>query len=192
MRFELTTYRLRGDCSTPELWWHKCYDKDKTKNLKSQFKYFYIMIIVVSEFIKQMHGWKFPIDLEVICNKMNIRTERIILPHYLEAFYSHNDRTIFVNSKLDRYNTRFVIAMEIRQAQSKEKINKKEKKEFALELLAPTEEFIKKWNENEPTQILGCSLYFDISPSKVILKFKSLNKKGLLSEKYFKSFSNLT
>ena len=151
------------------------------------------MIKSINEFIIQFHGWSFPIDLEKICDKLNIKIKQKILPKYLRAYYDHKNRTIFINSNLDKTRARFYIAMEIRQAQYPfEKISLKEKREFALELLLPTEEFLQKWNSFEPTQIIGCAMYFDITSNLVISKFKNLQRKGILSEKMFKNFSTIS
>lgn len=149
------------------------------------------MVKTVAEFIKQMHGWKFPVAPEIICEKLNIKIERIDLPKYLRGYYDIEKRTIFINSDLDKYSTRLTIAMEIRQSQFKEVLRPQEKEKFGMELLMPTSEFISVWNDSVPAQVMECALYFDVSPAIIISRVKYLHRKKLIRPRLHKNLSDI-
>ena len=149
------------------------------------------MIKNVAEFIKQIHGWEFPISPEKICSKLNIQIERKDLPQYIKSYYTSDTKTITINSTLDKYKSRMAIAMEIRQSQSKEILRVSEKEQFGIELLMPTSEFIKVWSESAPAEVMECSIYFDVSPNMVISRVKYLHRKRFLQPKIHKNLSDI-
>jgi len=149
------------------------------------------MINNVAEFLKQIQGWSFPVNLEIICKKLGLKIEKKELPKYIKAYYNQETKTIFVNSSLDKYSTRLAIAMEIRQSQYKEALRMTEKEQFGIELLMPTSEFISVWNESAPTEVMECSIYFDVSPNMVISRVKYLHKKRFLSPKIHHNLSDI-
>jgi Zn-dependent peptidase ImmA (M78 family) len=149
------------------------------------------MIKNVAEFIKQIHGWNFPIDLDIICRNLSIKVDRKDLPAYLKGYYDQEKHLIVINSLLDKYNSRLQIAMEIRQAQFKEILRQSEKEKFGIELLMPTSEFLSVWNSAAPAQVMECSLYFDVSPNMVISRVKNLQKKRFLSPRVIRNFSDI-
>jgi len=144
----------------------------------------------VAEFLKQMHGWSFPVDLNIICGKMGISIERSIIPGYLKGYYNSGKKSIIVNSSLDRHAERLIIAMEIRQAQTKEVAGFAEKEKFAYELLTPEAEFIEVWNNSTPAQVTECARYFDVNTSMIIKRAKGLHKKKLIPLRLFRNFSD--
>lgn len=70
------------------------------------------MIRSIEKFIEEFHGWKFPVDLSIICRKMNLRVENAILPNYIKGYYNSEKRIIYLNSNLSHHTSRFIIARE--------------------------------------------------------------------------------
>ena len=144
----------------------------------------------VEEFISTTHGWNFPICPKVICDKLNIKIESKLLPKYVKGYFEPDSNTIIVNSASDKYSKRYAIAMEIGQMRLKVKLSPFEKFQYAMELLMPTNEFIKIWQSGFPTEITQCSIYFDVSKNHVITKAKFLIKNGLLQNRVHKGMTD--
>lgn len=145
----------------------------------------------VIEFLKQMHGWSFPVDPEKICMNMNVSFERVELPRYLTGYYDKEKRTIFINKSKNRYYYRFALAMALREVMVNEQVSRYQKEKFAFELLMPAEEFIEYWNKQTPAQVMESARYFDLSPELVIKRAKQLIKEKKLVNQVFKNFSDL-
>jgi Zn-dependent peptidase ImmA (M78 family) len=149
------------------------------------------MIKSVEKFIEEFHGWSFPIDLNKICDKLNVKVENTILPKYLKGYYNRENHSIYLNSELNNHSARFILAREIRQIIIPVLKSNFEKNSFAQELLMPTNEFLKIWNNSYPTQVKECGWYFDVSEDSVIIKAKKLYEKGFLSELTYGLFTDI-
>jgi len=149
------------------------------------------MIRSIEKFIKNFHGWNFPLDLNLLCKNLNTKIERSNLPDYIKGYYNREIGSIVLNSNLTHHNERFIISREIRQISSRYFKSNIEKNYFAQELLMPTNEFIRKWNESYPTQVSECSWYFDVSKEAIINKAKRLYEKGFLLNFTYKHFSDI-
>ena len=144
----------------------------------------------VEEFISNNHGWNFPICPELICDRLNIKIETKILPKYIKAYFEPASNSIILNSTSNKHSKRYAIAMGIGQAILKLKLSPFEKSQYAMELLMPTNEFIKIWQNSFPTEITQCSLYFDVSKTHVMTKAKLLIKSGLLQNRPHKDMTD--
>jgi hypothetical protein len=91
------------------------------------------MIKAVEEFIKEFHGWNFPIDLNKICKNLRISLEPVELPSNIKGYFDKSHKKIFYNSNLSHNSSRFIIAREIRQAIYPENRSLKDKNIFASE-----------------------------------------------------------
>jgi Zn-dependent peptidase ImmA (M78 family) len=149
------------------------------------------MIKVVEIFIREFHGWKFPIDLNKICTNLKISIESVELPANIKGYYDKSKRVIFINSKLGHHYSRFITAREIRQAVYPENRSSTDKNSFASELLIPTNEFIKVWNENYPVQIMECAYYFDVGFDSITIKAKKLYELGMIRSDTYSLFTNI-
>lgn len=145
----------------------------------------------MEEFISAKHGWNFPISPEIICDKFNIKIQTKILPKYIKGYFDQQSNSIIINSTADRQTKRLAVAMEIWQIIQKAKLSHFEKFQYAMELLMPTNEFIKIWQNSFPTEITQCSIYFDLSKNHVITKAKLLMKNGLLKNRIHKDMTDL-
>jgi Zn-dependent peptidase ImmA (M78 family) len=154
-------------------------------NLKASY------IKFVEEFISTKHGWNFPIYPEIICDKLNIKIESKILPKYAKSYFEHESNSIILNSASDKHTKRYTIAMELWQTVLKVKLSHFEKFQYATELLMPTNEFIKIWENSFPTEITQCAIYFDVSKNHVMTKAKLLIKTGFLQNRIHKHITDI-
>jgi Zn-dependent peptidase ImmA (M78 family) len=149
------------------------------------------MIKSIEKFIEEFHGWSFPIDLNKICERIDVKVEVTNLPGYLKGYYDQEKRCIFLNSNLKHHSARFFLAREIRPVIIPFLKSEVEKNSFAQELLMPTNEFIKIWDKSFPIQVRECSRYFDVSEDAVIIKAKKLYEKERLSDLTYGLFTDI-
>jgi Zn-dependent peptidase ImmA (M78 family) len=149
------------------------------------------MVKVVEKFIREFHGWSFPIDPEKICKNLNISLESVELPENIKGYFNKTQNKIIINSKLAHHSARFITAREIRQAIYPENKSLKDKNLFASELLIPTNEFIKIWNANYPVQIMECAYYFDVGYDSITIKAKKLYEAGKINSGTYSLFTNI-
>jgi Zn-dependent peptidase ImmA (M78 family) len=149
------------------------------------------MIKVVEKFIREFHGWEFPIDLNKICRNLKIELEQIDLPPNIKGYFQKSSRKIVINSKLGHHYARFITGREIRQAIYPNIKSIADKNAFASELLIPTNEFIRVWNSNYPVQVMECAYYFDVGYDSITIKAKKLYEAGMINSDTYSLFTNI-